>query len=545
METHQVINQSPVLENINLFEIDSPLKQMLATHLADEEMAKAKMYGEHMGSSSWIKKGALANAYSPVFHSHDIKGFRTDEVEFHPAYHEIMQKGIGNNIHSLPWKEKQKGSHLLRMALFYLHGQNEAGTCCPITMTFSSFPALLNHLPQAEEWVPKILSAQYDPANKPYFQKKGLTIGMAMTEKQGGTDVKANTTSAKPLGKQEPGELYELTGHKWFCSAPMSDAFLTLAQTGKGLSCFLLPRWQPDGTRNNFRIQRLKDKLGNRSNASSEMEFDGATAWLMGEEGRGVSVILEMVSLTRYDCMIGSTALMRRGLTEVLHHIQYRKVYGKRLVDQPLMQNVVADLCLEWEAALALTYRATLCLEHSEKEEEQLLLRLITPLGKYWITKRSIAFLGEAMECLGGNGYVEDTVLPRLYREAPVNAIWEGSGNVQCLDILRAIGKSPKVLDVLMIELESAKGHNPLYDNYISKLDFSESVFREENARQLAEQFVKAIQAAQLIKLGNETVSGAYCKSRLDHYSGYQFGMLPDSVPYKAIIEENLFSHKA
>ncbi|MBL6448610.1 isovaleryl-CoA dehydrogenase [Fulvivirga sp. 29W222] len=542
METHEVFNQSPILENINLFEIDKPLQHMLKQAHVDLGASKVSEYGKSMGTRQMIDNGRLANKYTPVFETHNSRGFRTDEVEFHPAYHELMTQGIEHGVHALPWSEHKPGNHLLRMALFYLHGQNEAGTCCPITMTFSCIPAIQKHFPKADEWIPKILSTTYDPSNQPYYEKQGLTIGMAMTEKQGGSDVRANTTEAKPVDQSGAGELYQLTGHKWFCSAPMSDAFLTLAQTDQGISCFLLPRWLPDGSKNNFRVQRLKDKLGNRSNASSEIEFDGAQAWLMGDEGRGVSVILEMVALTRYDCMIGSSALMRRGLTEVLHHIQHRKAFGKLLADQPLMQNVVADLCLESEAALAMTYRTALCLENGTKEEEKLLLRLLTPIGKYWITKRSIPFLGEAMECLGGNGYVESGVLPRLYREAPVNAIWEGSGNVQCLDVMRAIAKSPAALDAFISELESAKGNLSLYDSFIEKLSASLSKLSEGQARHFVEQFAKAAQASALIKSGRNHMAEAYCLSRLTESStGCMFGNLSEAADSKGIVEEFLF----
>ncbi|GAA0194321.1 acyl-CoA dehydrogenase family protein [Fulvivirga kasyanovii] len=542
METHEVFNQSPIFENINLFEIDKPLQLILQQGGVDWGLSEVKDYGKTMGTRQMIDNGRLANKYTPVFETHNARGFRTDEVEFHPAYHELMTQGIKHGVHALPWSERKPGSHLLRMAMFYLHAQNEAGTCCPITMTFSCIPALQKHFPKADEWIPKILARTYDPSNQPYFEKQGLTIGMAMTEKQGGSDVRANTTEAKPVGKAGTGELYGLTGHKWFCSAPMSDGFLTLAQTAQGISCFLLPRWLPDGSKNKFRIQRLKDKLGNRSNASSEIEFDGAQAWLMGEEGRGVSVILEMVALTRYDCMIGSSALMRRGLTEVLHHIRHRKAFGKLLVDQPLMQNVVADLCLESEAALAMTYRTALCLENGTKEEEKLLLRLLTPVGKYWITKRSIPFLGEAMECLGGNGYVESSVLPRLYREAPVNAIWEGSGNVQCLDVMRAISKSPAVLDALIHELESNKGNLPVYDRFIEKLSSSPNQPSEGQSRYFVEQLAKAVQASALMKMGREQMAEAYCLSRLtEGSSGWMFGNLPPAIDSKVIVEEYVF----
>jgi len=541
MQTHEVFNQVPPLNSINFFEADQVLKDLLAKQDTKWGLERLNKYGALMGQAEWIKKGFVANKQHPVFHSHDAYGHRIDEIEFHPAYHELMAIATKYEIPALPWKQPRKGAHLIRMALSYLHTQVEAGTGCPLTMTFSSVPPLKRHFPLASEWLPKILNQQYDPSNKPYFEKTGLTIGMAMTEKQGGTDVRANTTQARPINKRGIGEAYELTGHKWFCSAPMCDGFLTLAQTEQGLSCFLFPRWRPDGTKNTFRIQRLKDKLGNRSNASSEIEFEGAFAWLMGAEGKGVPTIIEMVGLTRYDCMIGSSALIRRGLSEVINHISHRKVMGKLLVNQPLMQNVVADLCLESEAALAMTYRAALCLERTDQEEEQLLMRLLMPIGKYWITKRATFFLAEAMECLGGNGYVEDSLLPRLFREAPVNAIWEGSGNVQCLDVLRAIQKTPPVLTVYLKELDSAKGNNLLFDTYLAQLQqqISSLITQPFQARNLTERLAKAMQAAQLIKLGNQLVADAFCAARLNPANSLMFGTLPTSIDCKRIIERN------
>jgi putative acyl-CoA dehydrogenase len=545
MHTHEVFNQTPVLENVNLYDIDKPLQNFLTQFSTEWGLQSIKSFGAHMGSAEWIKKGFQANQYTPVFRSHDTKGNRIDEVDFHPAYHDIMALGIQHGLHSLPWTNSQQGSHLVRLAMYYFHVQNEAGSGCPITMTFSAIPPLKNHFPLADQWLPKIFSNEYDPANKPFYDKKGLTIGMAMTEKQGGTDVRANTTFATPLSKgvhgdskRGAGEAYKLTGHKWFCSAPMCDAFLTLAQTEKGLSCFLFPRWWSDGQRNHFRIQRLKDKLGNKSNASSEIELDGALAWLIGEEGRGVPTIIEMVALTRYDCMIGSSALMRRGLSEVLHHISHRKVMGKNLSDQALMQNVAADLYLESEAALAMTVRTALCIENSHNPDEQLLLRLLTPIGKYWITKRASPFLVEAMECLGGNGYVEDSILPRLYREAPVNAIWEGSGNVQCLDVLRAVQKSSDAVEVFMQELESVQGNNSRYDAFLNKIkqELPQQIQQESSARRLTEQLAKAFQAAQLLKYSTETVANAFCESRLSPHVGQLFGNLTDREMAKRIL---------
>jgi len=539
MKTHDVFNQVPAFENINLYETDQLLKEIVGKNGARWAEPQLKSYGEKLGLPEWIEKGYLANKYAPVFHSHDRFGNRVDVIEFHQAYHDIMALAVEYRLTSLPWVEKKKGAHVARMGMDYMHSQNEAGTGCPITMTFSCVPAIKNHFPKADEWLAKILSDQYDPSNKPHTLKPGVTIGMAMTEKQGGTDVRANTSKAVPTGTDGPGEAYAITGHKWFCSAPMCDAFLTLAQTVNGLSCFLMPRWLPDGTKNPWFVQRLKDKLGNRSNASSEIEMENAIGWMVGEEGRGVSTIIEMVAMTRYDCMIGSSGLIRRGVVEAVHHCRHRKVMGEFLINQPLMQNVLADLCLESEASLMMTYRASLCLENESSEQEQLLLRLLMPIGKYWITKRAAPLLVEAMECQGGNGYVEQSIIPRLFREAPVNAIWEGSGNVQCLDVIRAIGKSPKALDVYFAELDSATGANTIYDKFFVDLKkrLRQLGTTPSQARRFTENMATAIQAAQLIKSGNRLVADAFCLSRLNGTPGLLFGNLPEGIDYKKIIE--------
>lgn len=509
------MNQSPIFKNFNLLSIDPVIKKLAQMNELDTQEGLLQEYGRMTGDENWIQKGFQANEYVPKFHTHNVKGERVDVVEYHPAYHELMDLAITNALHSLPWKDNKKGNHIKRMILYFMHVQNESGSGCPLTMTFSCVPAIKNSLPDADEWIQKILSPIYDHENKPFFEKKGLTIGMAMTEKQGGTDVRANKAFATPLAARGRGELYSLVGHKWFCSAPMCDAFLTLAQTEKGLSCFLFPRWKSDGSKNDFRIQRLKSKLGNKSNASSEIEFDGAHAWLLGEEGRGVPTIIEMVALTRYDCMIGSTALMRRALSEVLLHIQQRKVMGMYLKDMPLMNNVVTDLCLEYVGSMAMTYRAAQCLENAEDENEQLLLRLLTPIGKYWITKSASPFLVEAMECLGGNGYVEDNMIPRLYREAPVNAIWEGSGNVQCLDVLRAVSRSPKVLEVYMQELEKTTGKIETYDAFLASLKKDlQNMLEEKYARTIVGKMSIAMQACQVIQTFPEYAE-AFCQVQL------------------------------
>ena len=538
-ETHEVLNQPPPLENYNMFDQDQALMDLMGREDTDWGVDEVREFGAILGQLEWATRGAQANKYLPEFTPHDRFGHRVDQVEFHPAYHELMALAIEHDMHAGPWSNPRVGSHVVRLAKYYLYHQVESGSCCPITMTFACAPVIADTPSVGAEWMPRVLSNEYDPANRPVGLKAGATIGMAMTEKQGGTDVRANTSTATPLGESGPGEAYEIVGHKWFCSAPMSDAFLVLANTENGLSCFLLPRWRPDGIRNELYVQRLKDKVGNKSNASSEIEFRGAYAQMLGEEGRGVKTIIQMVALTRYDCMIGSTALMRQAVAQASHHIAHRSVMGKLLIDQPLMQNVMADLCLEVEGALAMTGRVAHALDRPESEEEQLLIRLLTAVGKYWICKRAITHVGESMECIGGPGYVEESIFPRLYREAPVNSIWEGSGNVQCLDVLRAMSKTPEVVGVFIGELETARGSNDLFDGYLDaiKVDFAELVDFEYRARHYVEHLAKAMQAAQLIKAGNALISDAFCASRLGSDSGATFGNLPTGIDCAAIID--------
>jgi putative acyl-CoA dehydrogenase len=534
-ETHQVFNQVPSLDGANLYRLDLPLQQWQAHYQAGWAAPRLDAYGALAGGPL-MAAGFLANENKPQFHSHDRQGRRIDLVEFHPAYHQLMQAAIEHGIPSLPWTEPRVGAHVARAGLSYLHSQAESGSGCPLTMTFASVPALQLQPELAELWLAKILARQYDPRNLPMEQKVGLTIGMAMTEKQGGTDVRANTTQAHPVGADGPGQAYELVGHKWFCSAPMCDAFLTLAQTPKGLSCFLLPRHRPDGSRNELYIQRLKNKLGNWANASSEVEYRGALAWMVGEEGRGVATIIEMVSLTRFDCMIGSSALMRQALTHASHHCAHRQVGGRVLAEQPLMQNVLADLALESEAALALTLRMGFALDNQQDEAQVKFARLVTAVGKYWICKRAPAMINEAAECLGGAGYVEDSILPRLYREAPVNSTWEGSGNVQCLDVLRALSKEPGVLDVLFDELGDGHGDARL-QAYIGQLKnaFADKDDIQYRARQLTEDVAIALQAKLLLEAGNSTVSDGFIASRLGQ-GGRVYGTLPRGVDAVALL---------
>ncbi|ADR62126.1 acyl-CoA dehydrogenase family protein [Pseudomonas putida] len=534
-ETHEVTNQPPPLDGANLYRLDLPLQEWSRRFGAGWAESRIDAYGALAGGPL-MQAGFLANAHKPEFSSHDRYGHRIDLVEFHPAYHELMRTAVEHGLPSLPWAEPRAGAHVARAAMTYLHSQAEAGTGCPLTMTFAAVPALRLQPELAEYWLPKILACEYDPRNVGDRHKAGVTLGMAMTEKQGGTDVRANTTRAYPVGAPGPGQAYELVGHKWFCSAPMCDAFLTLAQTEKGLSCFLLPRHRPDDNRNQFYIQRLKNKLGNSSNASSEVEFRGALAWMIGEEGRGVPTIIEMVAMTRFDCMVGSSALMRQALTQAAHHCAHRKVGGRVLNEQPLMQNVLADLALESEAALALSLRMGQALEQLDDPQQAHFARLVTAVGKYWICKRAPAMINEAAECLGGAGYVEDSILPRLYREAPVNSTWEGSGNVQCLDVLRALSKEPGVLDALFVELGDGYG-DPRLAAHIGNLKgaFADTGDMQYRARQLTEDIALALQAKLLLEAGNADVSDAFIGSRLAG-GGRVYGALPRGVDVMALV---------
>ncbi|MCF7201175.1 acyl-CoA dehydrogenase family protein [Pseudomonas oligotrophica] len=537
-ETHEVINQVPPLDGANLYRLDLPLQQWVARFGGTWAEPRLDTYGALAGGPL-MAAGFLANENKPQLRSHDRYGHRIDQVDFHPAYHELMRTAIEHGIPSLPWTDPQPGAQVARAALMYLHNQAEAGTSCPLTMTYASVPALRLQPDLAERWLPKILATEYDPRNVPMEDKAGVTIGMAMTEKQGGTDVRANTTRAWPVGAGGPGQAYELVGHKWFCSAPMCDAFLTLAQTDKGLSCFLLPRHRPDGTRNAFEIQRLKNKLGNWANASSEVEFRGALAWMVGDEGRGVPTIIEMVASTRFDCMVGSSSLMRQALTQALHHCRHRRVGGRALAEQPLMQNVLADLALESEAALALTLRMGHALDNRADEAQDKFARLVTAVGKYWICKRAPEMIAEASECLGGAGYVEETILPRLYREAPVNSIWEGSGNVQCLDVLRTLSKEAGVLDVLFAELGDGHGDRHLA-THIARLkrDLHDADDSQYRARQLTEDLAIALQARLLLEAGNSAVSDAFIASRLAS-SRRAYGTLPRGIALPPILDRS------
>jgi putative acyl-CoA dehydrogenase len=537
--THEVLNQPAPLENYNMFSGDRVLQEGVAREGAGWAGNELTDFGARAGAAETLALGHLANKFPPEFDSHDRFGRRVDRIDYHPAYHALMGAAIEAGIHSSPWTDPKPGAHVARAARFLMQSQVEAGHGCPITMTFAAVPALKLQPDLAAQWVPKITARSYDPRNIPAEQKSGLTVGMAMTEKQGGSDVRANTTRAIPIGASGPGQAYELVGHKYFVSAPMSDLFLVLAQAPGGLSCFLLPRWRPDGTKNPLQIQRLKRKMGNASNASSETELRGALAWMVGEEGRGVPTIIEMVAMTRFDCMIGSSAGMRMAAAQALHHCAQRTAFGRKLAEQPLMQNVLADLALESEAATTLTLRLARAMDHRDRESEDLLVRLVTAVGKYWICKRTPNHAYEAMECIGGSGVMEDGPMPRLFRESPVNAIWEGSGNVQCLDVLRAVGKTPAVLDALLAEIDLAKGASPLLDRHAATLkrDLADATDLEFRARDVVDRMATALQAALLLRHAPDYVAEAYCRSRLDAVGHHNYGALPAGSDRRRIIE--------
>jgi putative acyl-CoA dehydrogenase len=517
--SHEVLNQAPPLVDYNLFSSDRALRSAVAREGAGWACAALEQFGHKMGSTEVIEWGALANENPPVLRTHDRYGNRRDEVEFHPAWHNVMRESIQAGVHNLSWTQPGPGAHVARAAMAMLASENEAGHVCPLSMTYSAVPVLRGNSSLAAEWEPRIFSNDYDASFRPAAEKSGALIGMAMTEKQGGSDVRANTTRAESTG----GDEYRIDGHKWFCSAPMCDAFLILAQAAGGLSCFFLPRWTPDGKRNGFHLQRLKAKLGNRSNASSEVEFDGAWARRIGEEGRGVATIIEMVHHTRLDCVMGSAALMRQSLAQALHHTRHRKAFGKLLIDQPLMRNVLADLALESEAATLLLMRIARAFD----EGDRLFARLAVAAAKYWVAKRTAAHVAEALECLGGNGYVEESPMPRLYREAPLNSIWEGSGNVIALDVLRAIKREPEALDRVRQEIALCG------DPRVRAISIDGDV-EERDARVLTERIAVALQASLMIRFS--PVGDAFCASRLEADGSRAFGTLPRGIDLNSIL---------
>ncbi|HEX5762424.1 MAG TPA: acyl-CoA dehydrogenase family protein [Solirubrobacterales bacterium] len=539
--THDVFNQPPPLEDYNPFDADRPLTEALRREGAEWAEAEARELGAICGSRQTIRWGFEANEKVPKLRTHDRYGHRVDEVEFDASWHELMRIGVGHGLHASPWTEPGPGAHVARAAKFMLLMQAESGVGCPISMTYSAIPALRKQPELAAEWEPRFASLDYDERSLPASTKRGALCGMAMTEKQGGSDVRANTTVAQPLNGGGPGGEYELVGHKWFCSAPMCDAFLVLAQTDSGISCFLLPRWTPDGERNAFHIQRLKDKLGNRSNASSEIELRGAWARMVGEEGRGVPTIIEMVNHTRLDCAIGAATGMRAGLVQALHHTAHRAAFGAELIDQPLMRNVLADLCVESEAATVAAMRLARAYDEAAVGDDDAFefRRLANPILKYWLCKRAPWHAVECLECLGGNGYVEESGMPRLFRESPLGSIWEGSGNVQCLDVLRAMVKNPASVEAFFAEVLEGAGAEPRLDAYVAELRSEipgdvETI--QARARTIVEQMALALQASLLVRFGDPAVADAFCASRLSGDWGHAFGTLPARMDFGRIV---------
>jgi putative acyl-CoA dehydrogenase len=558
-------NQPPPLAGYDLFSENRPLVEALRREGAADAEERCAAFGRLCGGDP-LELGRLANEHPPVLRTHDRFGERIDEVEFHPAWHELLGLGVEHGLHSLPWRAPgdwprrglspagqpsgegvagvshlrgrtpegpTQGAHVARATLFMTLAYAEAGVGCPLSMTFAAVPALRSAAPDlAAEWEPRLTSTTYDPGPRPPAGKTGALCGMAMTERQGGSDVRANETRAEPSNGA-----HRLTGHKWFCSAPMSDAFLVLAQAQEGLTCFLLPRVLEDGTRNGLRVERLKDKLGNRSNASAEIRLEEAFAYRVGDEGRGVTTIIEMVVHTRLDCVLGSTALMRRAVAEATHHAAHRSAFGRLLAEQPLMQNVLADLCLDSEAATATALR----LARAFDEGDHAFRRLATAVAKYWVCKATPPLVAEALECLGGNGYVEESGLPRLFRESPLNSIWEGSGNVNCLDVLRALEREPESLEAFRAELALARGDNPHLDTALAGLDqeLSGTEDAERVARRLVERMALCLQGSLLVRHAPAEVADAFCAARLGDEGGRAYGTLPRGVDAAAIVERH------
>jgi putative acyl-CoA dehydrogenase len=529
LSTHEVTNQPPPFEDVNLFASDAVLADAVTREGAAEHARHLATFGTRVGSAEAIAWSFDANRNPPELKTFDRYGRRIDEVAFHPAYHELMELGLSGGFASIAWTSKQAG-HVAHGAILYMMAQVEQGVCCPMTMTYAALPALRHQPDLAREWEPRVTGALYDASSQPASAKRGATIGMAMTEKQGGSDVRANTTRAV-----RSGDAFTLTGHKWFCSAPMCDAFLALAYTDKGLTCFLVPRWKPDGERNAVHIMRLKDKLGDRANASSEIEYHGAYARQVGEEGRGVKTIIEMVHHTRLDCTVAPAAYMRQALAQALWHASHRTAFQKKLIDQPLMARVLADLALESEAATVLAFRIARSFDESASNEAAALFsRLATPIGKYWLNKRVVNFVYEAMECHGGAGYVEESMLPRLYRQAPLNSIWEGSGNVICLDVLRALSREPETADALFAELDAARGAYAALDKAIDRAKDRLGTI-EPHARRLVEELALTLQAALLARHAPSAVADAFVATRLDD-TWRTYGAFDEEIGTSAII---------
>ena len=538
LPTHEVTNMPPHIGDQNLWQGDKALVYWTKIMGGVQHQKHFAKVGLKTGSAETFHKANQANRHGPELRVFDQYGMRINSVEFHPAYHDLMDLAISHKLHNFAWHNEGNSPHLGQSVLTYMFSQPEGGVMCPMAMTYSVLPALRMAPSIAEEWIPRILSTEYDHRDIPANEKSGAMIGMFMTEKQGGSDVRANSTFARP-----DGEGYLLTGHKYFCSAPMCDAFLVLANTeNMGISCFLVPRWLPDGTRNNLFIQRIKDKLGNRSNASTEIELQDTWGIMLGKEGRGIRTIIEMVTGNRLYCAMSSAGIMRQALVQALHHTSYRSAFQKRLIQQPLMRNVLADMAIEVEAALALGLRIAKAMDNSSDPAEAALARIGTAVAKYWTTKRCPNLVVEALECHGGPGYIEESIMPRLYREAPINSIWEGSGNVMGLDVLRAMGREAEAIPAVMAELEKARGNHPNLDRVIDDLrdELGDQVELEHRMRMVTEIMALALQGALLTRSGAPEVAEAFCATRLAQRYRGAFGTLPKGLDIDAIISRAL-----
>lgn len=535
LATHEVMNQPPPMEDINLFTSDMVLQDAVGREGGAAHGVHLSGFGARAGSAETAEWAMQANRNAPELKTFDRYGQRIDEVAFHPAYHKLMELGLSGGFAARAWTS-ETGGHVAHAALLYMMAQAEPGVCCPMTMTYAVLPALSHAPALASEWRPRIAGGVYDPASRPAAEKRGVTLGMAMTEKQGGSDVRANATEAKPLG----GGVFELKGHKWFCSAPMCDAFLTLAYSPGGLSCLLVPRWRKDGERNAMHIMRLKDKLGDRANASSEIEYHGAEAYLVGEEGRGVRTIIEMVQHTRLDCTVAPASYMRQALANAVWHTSHRTAFQRRLVDQPLMARVLADMAVESEAATVLAFRVARSFDDAARGDRHAALfqRIATPVAKYWLNKRVVNFVYEAMESHGGAGYVEEGVMPRLFRQSPLNSIWEGSGNVICLDVLRALGREPETAMALIGELEQARGAYAALDRAIEAVKARLALRPEEGlARRLVEEMALALQGALLARSAPAFIADAFMATRFGEGGGNAYGAFDASIDVSKVLE--------
>ena len=530
-QTHEISNQVPDLEDYNIFTSDEVLKSGLTQYQAGWHDSTLREAGQHLGSKAILELASLANTHLPELHTHDRQGRRIDRVDFHASWHQLLSILRQQGLHASPWSQPRDGAHVARAAGYFMQSQVESGSLCPSTMTFASIPVLQNETALFAELKDKLYSCQHDPRDLPLAQKHSILIGMGMTEKQGGSDVRSNTTTATAVGYGGRGGEYSLTGHKWFFSAPMCDAHLVLARTVVGISCFFVPRWRPDGSKNAILVQRLKDKLGNKSNSSSEVEFQDAYGILVGNEGRGIPTIIEMANLTRLDCVIGSAALMRQALVQAIHHARHRQAFGKKLVEQALMRNVLADLALESEAATRLMLHLAACLDAPDDILQRAWKRIMTPAAKFWICKRALEFTGECMEVWGGNGYVETGPMARLYREAPVNSIWEGSGNVMCLDVLRAMERDPEGMHLLLEQWKntgSAEIRQMAQDLHVDLLASAEQ--KEMSARRIAQKLALTAQAYLMYSHADSEIASAFLQSRADASCGRVYGTLASDM---------------